>query len=116
MIDVKEVDTGLFDAKQLLIDSNLYDREAIFSASYKFTDNYSVTVEEDKEKHLVVNFTKLSNKNLEIPNIEIVFFEELLDQQLRFNLEKRFGHLREIIVRHAFSPIENLRNEVLGDE
>lgn len=35
-----------------------------------------------------------------------IFCNELIEQQVRHDLQNRFGKLREIIVAHAFSPLE----------
>ena len=39
------------------------------------------------------------------------FSNEVIDQQLRLDLEKRYGQVRELIIKHAFSPLENLKAE-----
>jgi len=33
------------------------------------------------------------------------FCNEVLDQQVRLDLEARYGNIRELIVRQAFSPV-----------
>jgi len=35
-----------------------------------------------------------------------------VDQQLRLDLERRYGGLRQLIVQHAFSPLSHLKQEV----
>ena len=40
------------------------------------------------------------------------FCNEAIDQQLRLDIEKKYGNVRELIVRHAFSPIKNIDEEI----
>ena len=37
---------------------------------------------------------------------------ELIDQQLRLDLEKRYGAIRRLIVQQAFAPLDDLKAEV----
>ena len=43
-----------------------------------------------------------------IPELINDFCNEVLDQQVRLDLEKRYGGLRDTIVKHAFLPFESL--------
>jgi His-Xaa-Ser system protein HxsD len=43
---------------------------------------------------------------------ETRFMNELIDQQLRLDLEKRYGAIRRLIVQQAFAPLDNLKAEV----
>ena len=33
------------------------------------------------------------------------FYQNLLDQQVRLDLEQRFGHIRDLLVAEAFKPV-----------
>ena len=44
--------------------------------------------------------------------IENKFMNELIDQQVRLDLEKRYGPIRRLIVQQAFAPLDNLKAEV----
>ena len=33
------------------------------------------------------------------------FCNDLIDQQVRYNTEKQFGHIRDLIVEEAFKPV-----------
>lgn len=94
---------GLFLIKLL---KAFYEREAVFSAAYKFQDTFFVRIDSIDEKYVGVWFqTKqpLDGQSAKIGLSE--FCNEVLDQQVRLDLDKRFGGLREIIYQHAFSPI-----------
>jgi len=48
----------------------------------------------------------------DLDDLEHRFASEIVDQQFRLDLERRFGGLRRLIVQHAFAPLEHLREEV----
>ena len=41
----------------------------------------------------------------DIPDLLDDFCNEVLDQQVRLDIEKRYGSLRDAIVKHAFQPL-----------
>ena len=49
-------------------------------------------------------------KNLE--NVALDFCNEVLDQQVRLDLERSYGPLRELIVKKAFSPISITKDDI----
>ncbi|MDP2046898.1 MAG: hypothetical protein Q8L00_11875, partial [Deltaproteobacteria bacterium] len=44
--------------------------------------------------------------------VENKFRKELIDQQLRLDLEMRYGAIRRLIVQQAFAPLDDLKAEV----
>ena len=83
-----------------------YQKEAVFSAAYKFTNKCTILIEPTDEKTVGIYFKKKPNKNVDIEKIADDFCNEVLDQQLRFNLEAQFGNLKKIIYEKAFSPLK----------
>lgn len=88
-----------------IVDSTIYNLEVICAACYKYTDVYYIK----QEMH---NGSKLVNVIFEPKNIDIVnenlineFRNDLIDQQVRFNVQKEFGHIRNLIVEEAFKPV-----------
>ena len=55
---------------------------------------------------------KPDQKTLDLENIAHRFCDEVIDQQIRLDLEKRTKVIREIIIRHAFEPIADLKRAV----
>ena len=89
-----------------------YEREAIFSAAKKFTNNNTIIIRPSTDKRYVeILFQANEDNKLELEDLAKKFCNELLDQQVRLDLEKRFWKIRELIVQHAFSPIANLQEE-----
>lgn len=91
---------------QLKVDLQLYAKETITAAAYKFSAKYHIMQEIDKNDPNIVNvtFESKSGSNLGEDNVK-EFCTELLDQQLRYNTEKQFGHIRDLIVEEAFKPV-----------
>ena len=85
------------------VDLRLYAKESIASACYKFTDRYYIHQQIEGEDVNVVFESKEGN----IVSEEIVkqFCNELIDQQVRFNTNLQFGHIRDLIVEEAFKPV-----------
>ena len=90
-----------------------YEREAVFAAAIKFSENFGISINPKDESNLTIIFiskNKIAKRELE--NWAKEFLNELLDQQVRLDLEKRFSKIREMIVKHAFAPIKNLDDAV----
>ena len=87
----------------LKIDMELYAPESIVTACYKFTDRFYIHQQKDGEAIIVMFESKDSNMITE----EIVkqFCNELIDQQVRYNMNLQFGHIRDLIVEEAFKPV-----------
>jgi His-Xaa-Ser system protein HxsD len=93
----------------LTLSKQFYEKGAVMAAAYKFTDKCVIIIEPIEESYVGVWFQSKSGQDQsKIPELLNEFCNEVLDQQVRLDLEKRYGNLREIIVKHAFSPIQDL--------
>lgn len=110
MIDsiVKQVEE---DRLLLKLSKEFYLREAVFASAYKFTDKCTILIEPVGEEHIGVFFESRTNDSSDLDLIAKDFTNEVLDQQVRLDLEARNGRLRELIVRHAFTPIADIERE-----
>lgn len=88
---------------QVIVDLALYAKEAIVATCYKFTDNFYVHQHTDGNTIVVVFESKDGN----VVSEETVkqFCNELIDQQVRYNTNQLFGHIRDLIVEEAFKPV-----------
>lgn len=88
---------------QVIVDLELYTKESLVTACYKFTDRFYVHQQTNGEEVNVVFESKESN----IVSEETVkqFCNELIDQQVRYNTNLQFGHIRDLIVEEAFKPV-----------
>ena len=85
---------------------NLYAKEVITAALYKFTHLYFIHQVTDCNNpnlvHIVFESKKDNQVNIGIPKH---FCNELIDQQLRHYTNKQFGYIRDLIVEEAFKPV-----------
>ena len=107
MSNIKFPLTNLENSKfQVNVDASLYAKEAVTSAIYKYTKKFYIH-QQTKDNNLIeVTF---ESKDSQIVTEEVVkqFCNDLIDQQVRYNTEKQFGHIRDLIVEEAFKPVSN---------
>ncbi|GLI37572.1 hypothetical protein GHYDROH2_10730 [Geobacter hydrogenophilus] len=95
------------------LNKEIYDKEAVMAAAYRRTAKYAVEIREEGQNFVVV-FTAKDGRDgneSEVADDVQSFFNDVLDEQLRQQLEQKTGRIRDLIVQHAFSPID-LRKEV----
>ena len=106
-----ESDAGLL---RLTLSKAIYEKEAVFAALYALSGWCLNRVEPGPGETVIITLELLPpHRHRDLREVENRFLTELIDQQLRLELERRYGPLRELIVRHAFSPLENLEAEVV---
>ena len=91
------------DKFQVVVDMALYAKEALVAACYKFTDRFYIHQQTSGNNVIVVFETKDGNDVSEF--VVKQFCNELIDQQVRFNTNQQFGHIRDLIVEEAFKPV-----------
>jgi His-Xaa-Ser system protein HxsD len=90
----------------VVVDLNLYKKEVITAALYKFTHLFYVHQETDSHKSNLVQIIFESKDDIRFDkDISKEFGNELIDQQLRYNTNIQFGHIRDLIVEEAFKPV-----------
>ena len=99
---VKKIDN---DTVLLEINNNLYDVQAIINATYKFTNKCYIHNKPISDAVIGVYFKAKENTIVSLEKIADEFCNELIDQQVRLNIEKECGSIRNEIVKKAFSPI-----------
>ena len=109
---VHKLDNG---GLKVTLSREIYKREAVMEASYKFTGLCTVLIKPSTDKGLEVIFEpKKQGIGQDLDDLTSRFCNEVLDQQIRLDLEKRYGKIRELIVKHALSPLKDLK-ELLGE-
>lgn len=94
------------EAFQAFLDSNLYAKEAVNATLYRFTDRFYIHQQTDANNSNLLRLIFESKDKTKIDEtIPKQFFNELIDQQLRYDTEKQFGHIRNLIVEEAFKPV-----------
>lgn len=85
------------------MDMSLYSKESIVAACYKFTGCFYVHQQSMNNNVEVVFETKDGNAVTDV--VVKQFCNELIDQQVRYNTNQQFGHIRNLIVEEAFKPV-----------
>ena len=94
------------DQAEVKLAKMYYEREAIFAAAEKLTDRYYVNIHPLGEQHVeVVIKPKEEGQRISVQHGANKFCNDVLDQQVRLDLEKRNGSLKKIIYKQAFSPL-----------
>ena len=88
---------------QVVVDMSLYAKESVTSACYKYTDRFYIYQQTDGENVIVVFESK--DDNAVSDSIVKQFCNEFIDQQVRYNTNHLFGHIRDLIVEEAFKPV-----------
>ena len=88
---------------QIVVDMTLYAKESLVAACYKFTDRFFIHQQTSGGNVIVIFEAKDGNDISEV--IVKQFCNELIDQQVRFNTNQQFGHIRDLIVEEAFKPV-----------
>ena len=91
------------DKFQVVVDMALYAKESLVATCYKFTDRFYIHQQTDGNAVNVVLESKDGNAVSE--EIAKQFCNELIDQQVRYNTNLQFGHIRDLIVEEAFKPV-----------
>lgn len=88
---------------QIIVDMALYAKESVVAACYKFTDRFYIHQQTDGN---MVNIVFESKDGNVIHEKEVkLFCNELIDQQVRYDTNLQFGHIRDLIVEEAFKPV-----------
>ena len=85
------------------VDLCLYAKEAIIAACYKFTDRFYLH-QQTQGNNIVVVFESKEGNIVDEQTVKH-FCNELIDQQVRYNINQQFGHIRDLIVEEAFKPV-----------
>ena len=89
---------------QVVVDMSLYAKESLVAACYKFTDRFYIH-QQSSENNIVVVFESKEGNTVSESTVK-QFCNELIDQQVRYNTNQQFGHIRDLIVEEAFKPVK----------
>ncbi len=92
------------------IDTAIYSKEAIVAALYRFAGRYYIyqQTEQDSPNIIAVTFEAKSSDSAAEDIIEKDLKSlsvALIDEQVRYNINTRCGHIRDLIVEEAFKPL-----------
>ena len=102
-IPVVELENDRF---QVSVDLALYSKDVITAAIYKFSHMFYIHQQIDENNpNVVIVIFESKDGNVLIVDIPKQFCNELIDQQLRHNVNEQFGYIRDMIVEEAFKPV-----------
>jgi His-Xaa-Ser system protein HxsD len=93
----------------ITVNTTIYDLAAIRAATYPFIANYHVLITPNAGSSVTVVF-EAKDTGRDITTELKEFTNALLDYQVRLQLDRANGKIRDLIVAHAFSPL-NLQKE-----
>jgi His-Xaa-Ser system protein HxsD len=98
---------------EVVLSKAIYEKEAVFAAVYALSGLCRNRIEPVQAGYVKVSLEFLdSGQETDRLAVENKFMNELIDQQLRLDLEKRYGAIRRLIVQQAFAPLDDLKAEV----
>ncbi len=105
----------LKEEKKLIIkfDASLYDKVAVLKTCYIFQDRCHTKTETEKNSSIKVILTP-KKESADLQQIENQFWDELIDQQVRYENDNLFSDIRRLIVEQAFRPVSfaDLKNKI----
>ncbi len=88
---------------KLCVDISIYTQEALTATLYKYTDRYYI--HQQTESNVVsVIFESKEGSAINETGIK-QFCNDLIDQQVRVDVNSQFGKIRDMIVEEAFKPV-----------
>lgn len=100
MFPIVEIDECTFQVKVSL---DIYNKEAVVTTCYKYSGIYFVH-QELNDNAIVVTLQSKDDHTV-TEDIAKSFCNELVDQQVRYNTNRQFGYIRDLIVEEAFRPV-----------
>jgi His-Xaa-Ser system protein HxsD len=102
-----EIIRKLNDNQLLLeVSKKLYNIKAITHSAYRFIDKCFIHIVPLSEEFIGVYFKAKTGSAVVLKSIVDNFCTELIDQQIRVDLEESYGSIKNAIVKQAFSSIE----------
>lgn len=103
------------DELTLLVDENVYAREAVLRACYWFTDRCYLFVSRVDVGRFSVSIRPKS-PDIALQAIAGEFSNALIDYQVRLDIERETHQIRELIVAKAFAEGNLLEDLPVGDD
>lgn len=110
---LKKIEDGI--KFELLIDSNIFDKDIVLKAAYNFLDKWYFFFRMDDNKNIILQFTKRDESKESSEEIIANFSDELLSVYLRDKLEKENKTIREAIVNKAINWPLDMNNFITLD-
>ena len=98
---ISENDTTLI----VKLSKEFFEKEPIMEAIHEYSNSFNVNMQPLTDGFVGVSFSP--KKNIEFDNnLVYEFSNKVIDYQIRRDLNKENGRIRDIIVEYAYSPIK----------
>ena len=91
---------------EVQVDTELFSKETINAVVYKYSGKFYIQQTINNNK-IDISFKAKENTDNISQYIIDEFFNDLIDQQFRYETNKIFGHIRDLIVEEAFKPVNS---------
>ena len=91
------------------LSKKFFEKDAILFAADTFTDRCIIYINPVDNDCVGVTFKKKANLPIDVSIIIDEFCNCVLNRQVRLDIEKKYGGIRDLIVEHAFKPIHDLK-------
>lgn len=98
----EELENEIF---KVTLSKELYEKEAVFAAIYKFSEEMVAKVEPQDITHINI-YVARKKDGIDIKKVMDNFLLELVDQQLRLDIDRRTKGIRQKIYDEAFRPLQ----------
>ena len=85
-----------------------FERDCVLYVAVRYTPNFFVAISPLPDNAVEIVITA-KDKDTIPKDLLRQFLNDCIDQQIRLDLQKEFGELRQAIVTYAFSPVEKVR-------
>lgn len=89
----------------IVASKKFFERNAVLATANLYIHNCYVSVVPYGESSICVTLEHKDGSPITEDSLR-EFMNQLIDNQIRLDLQKEFGALRKIIVEHAFSPVK----------
>jgi His-Xaa-Ser system protein HxsD len=110
------------DVLSVSIDEHVYSREALLRTCYWFTERAYLYITRPRagifDVQIRLKQTRPTLEHPEIPKVEEIvgeFLNQLLDYQMRQEIDNQTGAIRELLIAKAFAEAGVLEDEPPGD-
>lgn len=106
---IKSIIANTKDGKAMLILSKaIYERDAVFRTARKFNDKCTILVEPHEKSEIAVYLERKNGRQDDLKVVAGEFCNELINQQVLMECERKYKNIRDLIYEHAFSPLDKM--------
>ncbi len=92
---------------KITLSKKMYEKMAIFNAAYANSDKANIKIDNIDDNYVAV-FVKFKNAvtNNEAETFATKFLSDVIDYQIRLDLDVRTGYIKKLIYEKAFSALK----------